>query len=158
MNFLKPVMICSIVSLLTCNSTFPQERRQYGREWRQLNLSERTIYLSGLQEGAYQLNNFKMSMDNFKELNLNQTQKDKITILIKKHLKEIDISSLGTGVVAGVMEDLYKDPANTFIPWNEMAELAIMRLQGKPGGLIMKTIEALREAVDRMYEKKRRTP
>lgn len=158
MKFLKLVIISSVVLFLSCNLTFSQERQQYGRQWQQLNLSEKTIYLCGLQDGAYYLIRFKMSMDNFKELSLNQAQKDKINILMEKHLKEIDISSLGTDVVADVILDLYRDPANTFIPWQDMAEVAVMRLQGKPGDDIMRTLEINRKAADHMYNKKRNSP
>ncbi len=40
----------------------------------------------------------------------------------------------------------------------EVAEVAVMRLQAKPGDYIMRTLEILREAADRIYEKKRNTP
>jgi hypothetical protein len=83
------------------------------------------------------------SSEGQKELNLNQNQKDKIDILMQNLLKGIDFSS-GAGVVADVMRDLYRDPANTFIPWPDMAGVAVMRLQGKPGDDIIRILEGLR--------------
>jgi len=157
---------CVLAIVLVCGVTFSQERREYGRQWQQLDLSQRTLYLSGLQEGAYNMMFFaknitgdlpsedELSNRLVKELNLNQSQKHKIDTLMEKRLKEINISSLGTGVVADVMVNLYKDPANIYIPWDEISKVAVMRLQGKPEDDVIRALQTLRQAIDRLYEGK----
>jgi hypothetical protein len=151
---------CLFLLFYSYSIAIPQTRKMQpsGTIWKTLRDSERHLYLGGLQEGTHELFYVKCLLDGsipitdpqekalIEELKLTREQRNLFIKIINKRLNEIDLESFGTDAVADVMTKIYDDPTNNFIPFNHIAKIAVMKLQGKSEDEVRNELETLRTA------------
>ena len=152
-----------IILLLACSFSFiftpfsyAKKRQNYGDIWKSLDHAQRHFYLGGLQEGTHELLLLRFLFEHripisdptektiIENLNLTTRQRNLLMEIIDKRLNEIRIEEFGTEVIAKVMTNIYDDPANTFIGFDDIAKIAVMKLKGRSEEDIKRKLEILR--------------
>jgi len=138
--------------------SYGQKRQNYGDIWKGLDYSQHHFYLGGLQEGTHELLLLRFLFDHriptsdptekalIENLNLTTRQRNLLIEIIDKRLNEILIEEFGTEAIAKVMTNIYDDPANTFIGFDDIAKIAVMKLRGKSEEDVRRELEILRRA------------
>ncbi len=163
-NQKKLLIIFSVVIILMLlfppwhmQSGYAQKRQESGHIWKSMSKDERHFYLGGLQEGAFALIDISFLLNGraqssdpskqiiLKKLALSESQRELLSDLIDRHLKEISFELFGTNATADVMTNIYNDPANNFISFGDTARIAVMKLKGKSDEDIIRKLQFLRQ-------------
>lgn len=134
----------------------PVERRDYGAEWRRLTLQNHILYVGGVQQGVLHMvpvwlaaagdttGSDSVERATLRRLRLAPYQRRLIRDLADHRAASLAINGFGTRAVSRVVSDLYADPANTFIPWLDMVQVAVMRLRGDSADAVNERLRVLR--------------
>jgi len=153
-----PIISLLGLFLIFAPFSYAQKRQNYGDIWKGLDYAQRHFYLGGLQEGTHELLLLRFLFEHripindpaektiIENLNLTTRQRNLLIEIIDKRLNEILIEEFGTEVMAKVMTNIYDDPANTFIGFDDIAKIAVMKLNGKSEEDVRRKLEILRRA------------
>jgi hypothetical protein len=101
---------------LICSPTHARQPIDQARGWRSMTAREQQVYIVGFSEGSF-WTWFEASL-------VCPASSDRIKRVVLE-------SAFGSEAIAGVMTDLYKDPANQFIPPNDLVLIAAKKLRGE---------------------------
>jgi hypothetical protein len=123
---LKVNLASVFVMLLISNTIQAVDATSFGNNWNGMSQSERNLYVTGVIDGSNQ--SLAMVTNLIKrDTSINDPAKVKIMQLIEEsYVIRIDNKSL-----ISVVNDIYKDPANTFIDETTIIYLAQDKLRGK---------------------------
>ena len=134
----------------------PVVRRDYGAEWRRLTLQNHILYVGGVQQGIQHMMPVwlaaagdstgadSVERATVRRLRLTPYQRRLIHEIADRRAASLSIDGFGTRAVSRVVSDLYADPANTFIPWLDMVQVAVMRLRGDSADAVKERLRVLR--------------
>lgn len=104
------------------------EKTNFGVLWFQFDAKEKLIYLSGVGDGIL-VNMESIFIEDEDGLKgFSDTEKIHIFEFISKKFKEIRENMF---VLAGIMDDLYEDSANSYIRYPLMVDIAMNKLKGQ---------------------------
>jgi hypothetical protein len=158
-------LLCFCVFAIFVTRGYAQKGQENGRIWKSMSKDERHFYLGGLQEGTHELAIIGALLTGrlqpsdpsekvmLKKLALSGSQRELLSELIDRHLKEIDLELFGTNAIADVMTNIYDDPANTFINFHNIAKIAVMKLKGKSDEDITGELQVLRRVAGELMSK-----
>lgn len=144
---------------------YAQKRQEYSHIWKSMSMDERHSYLGGLQEGTHELALIGALLTGqlqpsdssqeimLKKLALSDSQREVLSQLIDRQLKEIDLEVFGANAIADVMTNIYDDPANTFIDFHNTARIAVMKLKGVSEEHITRELQVLRRVAGEYMRK-----
>lgn len=100
----------------------------HGRQWSQASIPEKTHYMEGYQAGYTMgvMNTTKQFMPTATEVDKEKAYKTATMIFAERRLG----ADMLTSVIL-TMDQLYKDPANTFIDKGIILELALDKVRGR---------------------------
>lgn len=121
-------MLC-VVALLVQRGTAFAASMNFGDSWLRLQEGDRIMWVWGAAEGQLLLSS-----------ELDENVKSKLTTRIDNTKAES---------IAGIMTQIYRDPANAYIPWRWIALMASDKLRGVPREKIESDLESLRQAASK---------
>ncbi|MFZ5760240.1 MAG: hypothetical protein ACOY32_11510 [Thermodesulfobacteriota bacterium] len=127
MKITRPLVLALV--LLSCSPLFAaDEPFNHGRQWTQASIPEKTHYMEGYQAGYTMgvMNATKQFMPTATEADKEKAYKTASMIFAERRL---GADMLATVILT--MDQLYKDPANTFIDKGIMLELALDKIRGR---------------------------
>ncbi|MGE0885682.1 MAG: hypothetical protein AB7P14_19205 [Blastocatellales bacterium] len=134
--------LIALLFLLCTSIAIAQDKpTKYGEIWVSLSDSQKFMYLQGYRDGI----NATVSVGFILTYDCPGQPPYKMNEVSKKVLPDFD-----NNAITKVMTDIYKDPANVFIPFSAMVGLANDKLNGEN---IEEKLRTLRKAVVDMHEK-----
>lgn len=132
-------------------SCFADSLLNYRDDWLSMSDASRTSYVMGYKNGAYNLL-MNLSISIFPDILAIKNKK------LALDYENIDsnsrrLSKLSSSVIAEVMTDLYKDPANAYVEEYIMLEIAADKINGKP---IEKSLEWARKRQEKLNDLQRK--
>jgi len=129
MRNMKWLLVSCIIYLFAVES-LAGEAFNFGKVWMKNTEANRLMWTWGFIDGQ------KDILEEVKE-----------EVKLKKTLK-YDITDMEATVVSEVMTEYYKDPGNSYIPWQYMTNIVKMKLKGKSTADIEAELELLRQYSD----------
>ena len=148
----------ALVFLVSAAPVRPSARRDYGAEWRRLGDQPHILYVGGLQQGVFHMvpawlavagdtvGADSVEQQQLRRLRLTPLQRRLIGEIARRRAASLTVDGFGTLAVSRVVSGLYADPANTFIPWIDMVQIAVMRLRGDSTDAVNERLRVLRAA------------
>lgn len=152
----RAAVSAALVLVATAAPAAPGTRRDYGAEWRRLDLQNHILYVGGLEQGSAWMSRSLLAMAGdsaprdsveraaVRRLGLTPYQRRIVRDIADHRAAPLAIERFGTRAVSRVMSDLYADPANTFIPWLDIVTVSVMRLRGDSTRLVDERLRELR--------------
>lgn len=152
----RAAAVAALAFLLAAAPARPVVRRDYGAEWRRLTLQHHMLYIGGVQQGIGHMMPVwlasagdttgadSLERQTVRRLRLTPYQRRLIREIAQRRAGSLAIDAFGTQAVSRVVSDLYADPANTFIPWLDMVQVAVMRLRGDSTDAVKERLRTLR--------------
>lgn len=129
------IIVCCLLNFTGISCLAQENLLNFGEFWLRLSLLDRTIYISGFVSGI------DLCILKFSPILTSETKVDFLTYEERDTiLKLIDLRSYFWGLagdvdgvknIINIVTDLYKDPANTYIPACKMIEFAYQKLKGE---------------------------
>ncbi len=120
---------------VSCLAEEPFKGVNCGRIWNSWSNSERNIFLMGTASGMIKcIDDFYNSIGfHLILIKLNHDEKlsKLLTLSINENNDFLIFFSENRKVIKNAMDDLYKDPANTYIPFRDICYLAYQKLKGE---------------------------
>ena len=150
------VALTVAAAVLATSPLHAQQRRNWGAQWKAFGSQNHALYVGGLQEGYIGIPVLvgvlvgelpaegAVEDDNVRALNLTDEQKTLLKAIAEARFKDYEIELFGVEAVSRVVDDLYSDPSNTFIQWDEMVRVSVLRLRGEPDDRIQQRLAILR--------------
>ena len=154
----RAAAVAALAFLLAAAPARPSARRDYGAGWRRLTLQHHILYIGGVQQGIGHMmpvwlaaagdtaDADSVERQTVRRLRLTPLQRRLVHEIAQRRAASLAIDGLGTQAVSRVVSDLYADPANTFIPWLDMVQVAVMRLRGDSTDAVNERLRVLRAA------------
>jgi hypothetical protein len=100
----------------------------YGQLWLELDSTDRNIFLLGLRDGILYSGNNILSDDTSGLKDLSDIKKEMLSVYIFKRYNDFNDNMF---VLKDIITSLYKEPANSYIRYIEMIDIAMKRLKGE---------------------------
>lgn len=154
----RAAAVAALAFLVAAAPAHQAVRRDYGAEWGRLKLQHHVLYIGGLQQGVDHMlpawlaaagdtaGADSVERLTLRRLRLTPYQRRLVRELAHRRAASLAIDGFGTRAVSRVVSDLYADPANTFIPWLDMVQVAVMRLRGDSAAAVNERLRVLRAA------------
>ncbi len=124
--FIITLCLLSFVGL----SCLAQE--SYGKDWNSFSSSEKQLYLLGISHGLMKCTKdfFLFSEDCLRGIE-DEEERRMLTSSLKDSNDLLELISFNYETIIDIMDDLYKEPANTNIDFHHICFLACQRLKGE---------------------------
>jgi len=133
-KFIIFIIVFCLISFMEI-SCLAQEPYNYGKVWNSWSDYTRSIYIMGLKDGLQRhvtfsfLKRLMMEEKNIFDKHLKESEFVKMEEMSNSLLWDFILSE--DEVIRNVVTDLYKDPANTYIPFYDMGVIAYRKLKGE---------------------------
>lgn len=139
---MRQYLLMAFLFLLCTPTAFAQDKpTKYGEIWASLSDSQKFMYLQGYRDGI----NATVSVGFIFTQDCPGQPPYKMNQVSKKVLPDFDNTT-----ITKVMTDIYKDPANVFIPFSAMVGFANNKLNGEN---IEEKLRTIRKAVVELQQK-----
>jgi hypothetical protein len=129
---MKKIIIIFLIAFYLLSFTgvsyLVEEPMSPGEIWNVLTGMEKTSYQRGFRDGIVECLNKLVPLIRDKDIGLHSIRLD---ITISELYDLYDFIWEHGEAIENVMDDLYKDPANTYIQWPSMCEIAYQKLKGE---------------------------
>lgn len=120
------IMLFFLGFVITSNSVFSADMQDYGKIWATWGKEGKTAYIWGFNHGK---SHALIIVGN--EIFLSDKRGDKVPETFYEHIRVQTMTLYDTNKIIDVITNLYKDPANSYIGFNNMFYIAQDSLSGK---------------------------
>ncbi len=124
------IIVCCLISFVEFSCL---AQGIYGEAWNSLSDFEKELYLVGIRDGLIKcIKDFYISPTGYYIAGLEDQEERRILMApISNNNELLGLLSSNHEVIINIMNDLYKDPANTNIHLGDMCFLACRKLKGE---------------------------
>lgn len=151
-RLMKNLMFC-LALLFASAPVQGAEPHQYGRYWQDLSKEMKEQYVIGFKDGVSNAL-YHVRAKAYLE---GDPKNQKDLKLVEDVMKVLTNIHSGARVLADVMTDLYKDPANTYIPPTELLIIAQAKLDGKSIDPMLQEQRKLATETQKYTEERKKT-